>query len=314
MNDFLEYLESVQRSETTIAAYKSDIEIAWVWCLQYNNNAFFVEWTKRNISKYQNWLINENENSPARVRRLKASISSLANFIENILDDEYPNFRNIVNKIENPPNQAVREKTVMTVDDVKKMLDMLVEQNRYEAACGVALMAFGGRRKAEICRFRVSDFAPDKLVCGGSLYRSDPIKTKGRGKGKYLNCYTLAHKFQPYLDMWMEERERLGIESEWLFPDSKDTSKQMQITTVNSWMKTVSRLMDMDIYAHAFRHFYTTMLSDEGIPDSVIQEIQGWASLELVSVYIDRSTEDALEMYFDENGIKSKESKGLDNL
>jgi site-specific recombinase XerD len=31
LNDFLDYLRSVQRSETTINGYENDIQIAWVW-------------------------------------------------------------------------------------------------------------------------------------------------------------------------------------------------------------------------------------------------------------------------------------------
>ena len=107
--DFLDYLRSVQRSDTTIAGYENDIQIAWVWCLQHNDNKFFVEWTKRNIIAYQNWMLNENQNSPARVRRMKASLSSLSNYICNVLDDEFPNFRNIINKVESPVNRPVRE-------------------------------------------------------------------------------------------------------------------------------------------------------------------------------------------------------------
>ena len=55
LNDFLDYLRSVQRSETTIRGYEKDIQIAWVWCLQNNNNTFFVNWTKRNVVAYQNY-------------------------------------------------------------------------------------------------------------------------------------------------------------------------------------------------------------------------------------------------------------------
>lgn len=47
LNDFKDYLRSVQRSETTIAGYENDIQIVWVWNLQHNNNLFFVDWTKR---------------------------------------------------------------------------------------------------------------------------------------------------------------------------------------------------------------------------------------------------------------------------
>lgn len=314
MKDFLEYLRSIDRGETTINAYKNDLEIAFVWCLQHNNNKPFTEWTKRNVIAYQNWLMNENGNSPARIRRLKASLSSLSNYIQNVLDDEYPNFKNIIHKIESPVNQPVREKTVLSNEDVENLLTKLVEMKKYELACFTALAAFGGRRKSELCRFKVSDFTEDKLVCGGSLWKSAPMRTKGRGKqGKVIPCYTLARKFRPYLELWMNEREEKKIDSEWLFPSTYGEGP-IKITTVNSWMKTLSNISGLDIYAHSFRHYFTTMLSNEGIPDNVIKEIQHWASLEMVSVYCDRSTEDTLDMYFGADGIKKQEVKGLSDL
>ena len=124
--DFLDYLRSVQRSETTIAGYENDIQIAFVWGLQNNHNEFFVKWTKRNVVAYQNWLLNSNENSPARIRRLKASLSSLSNYICNVLDDEFPEFRNIINKVENPVNRPVREKTVWEDEELEALLEKLV--------------------------------------------------------------------------------------------------------------------------------------------------------------------------------------------
>lgn len=314
LDDFLSYLRSVQRSETTINGYQNDIEIAFVWCLQHNANKFFVQWTKRNIVAYQSWLLNDNKNSPARVRRLKAALSSMSNYIENVLDDEYPGFRNIINKVESPVNTPVREKTVMTNEDVEKLLQSFIDRKKIEAACYIALAAYGGRRKTEICRFRLDDFTDEHLVCGGSLWKSAPIKTKGRANGKYLNCYTLVKKFKPYLDLWINERERLGIESEWLFPKSGNSNEIIDVSTVNSWMNTASKIMGMNIYAHSFRHYYTTMLSNEGLPDSVIQEVLGWADISMVSVYLDRSTEDTLDMYFDENGIKDSKKAGLQDL
>lgn len=314
LNDFLSYLRSVQRSETTIAGYLNDIQIAMVWNLQHNENKFFVDWTKRNVVAYQNWLLNTNENSPARIRRLKAALSSLSNFIENVLDDEFPGFRNIINKVESPVNQPVREKTVLSEEEVDNMLSQLVEQKKYEMACYVALAAFGGRRKAEICRFKVSDFGDDKLVCGGSLWKSAPIKTKGRAMGKYLCCYTLVKKFKPYLELWMAEREKRGITSEWLFPSNTDSSQCLPISTVNSWMNMLSNMTGRNFYAHAFRHFYTTMLSNQGLPDSVIKEVIGWNDISMVSVYVDRSTEDTLDMYFDADGIKKVKQTELKDL
>ena len=137
--------------------------------------------------------------------------------------------------------------------------------------CGTCSIC--GRRKSEICRFKVSDFTDDKLVCGGSLWRSSPMRTKGRGvQGKILQVYTLVKPFKPYLDLWINEREERGIQSQWLFPDDLNPSEIMPISTVNSWMNTLSRLTGKDIYCHMFRHRYTTYLSDNGIPDAVIKE------------------------------------------
>ena len=102
--DFISYLQSVQRSPKTIAGYSNDLDIFWVWNLQHNGNKFFPKVTKRDFAAYQHWLINENGNSPARVRRLKSAISSMSNFIENICDDdpEVEGFHSTVRKIENP--------------------------------------------------------------------------------------------------------------------------------------------------------------------------------------------------------------------
>ena len=53
-------------------------------------------------------------------------MSSLSSYIEMILDDEYPDFRNIIGKIPPPPRNEVREKTVLTDDDAQELLDLLV--------------------------------------------------------------------------------------------------------------------------------------------------------------------------------------------
>ena len=309
LSEFLNYLRSVQRSETTIAGYENDIQIAWVWCLQHNGNKFFVDWTKRNIIAYQNWMLNENKNSPARIRRLKAALSSLSNYIEAVLDDEFPNFKNIIHKIESPVNQPVREKTVWEDGALEELLEKLTQRGEYEKACVLALGVYSGRRKSELCRFKVSDFDDSNLVCNGALYKSAPLKTKGRGGGKYINCYTLAKKFKPYFDAWMAERERLGIESEWLFPSHSDMSEQIGVGTLNSWAHTFSRMSGRDFYFHSLRHAFTTSLVRAGIPDSVIAQIVGWESVDMCAVYTDISTDEMIDMYFDADGVKSNTDK-----
>lgn len=311
LNDFLTYLRSVQRSEQTIDVYGSDIRIAFVWCLQNNDNRFFIDWTKRNIVAYQNWLINEQGNSPARVRRLKAALSSLSNYICNVLDDEFPDFKNIIHKIENPTLQPVREKTVWKDEELEKLLDILVESKQYEKACFVALAMYSGRRKAELCRFKVSDFDGGKLVCDGALYKSAPILTKGN---KYLECYTLAKKFDPYLRLWMDHREQNGITSEWLFPNGINLREHIGVSTVNSWALSLSRLSGKDFYIHSLRHYYCSALIRAGIPDSVIVDIVGWSTSEMLKIYNDNPKDEQIAKYFKNGEIFIPEKKNFGNF
>lgn len=314
MEDFLSYLKSIGRSETTIRGYRSDCLIFFTWCLENAGNKFYVDISKRDIVAFQNWLLSNNENSPARIRRLKSTISSLGNYVENVLDDEYKDFRCIVRKIESPPNQAVREKTVLTNEQCDTLLNSLAEQGKYDQACIFALARYSGRRKAELVRFKVSYFEDENIIYG-SLYKTpEKIRTKGKGGGKMLTCYVLAKPFKPYFDLWMQERERTGVDSEWLFPDKKDPSKQLPISTIDSWVDGWSKILGVPIYVHCLRHAFATSLSREGLTDSAIKTVVGWESLEMVNLYKDIDADEELAEFFADGEIVAKKQASLSDL
>lgn len=312
-DDYLDYLKSVHRSKGTIVGYKNDLEIFWVWVMENLDNKDFQTITKRELVRFQNWLVRENGNSPARVRRIKSAISSLSNYIEAILDeeDEFKGFRSIVRKVENPALQKVRERTVWDEGELVALLNILIEKKNYEQACFVALGMYSGRRKAELLRFKISDFEDDKLVCDSALYKSDPILTKG---GKMLECYTLAKKFKPYLDMWLQERADKNIESIWLFPSPSDPSEQRSIGSVNSWTKSFSEYTGRDFYVHSLRSFYVTSLLRAHIPDSVVIEIVGWSSSEMLKVYNDMPKEEKISSFFKDGDIYVPETSDFKDL
>ena len=170
------------------------------------------------------------------------------------------------------------------MDELQSLLDYLVENEEYIKACILSLAMNNGRRKAEIPRFKVNYFDDKNLICEGALYKTpEKMVTKGRGiQGKLLDVYTLAKPFKPYFDLWMEERKRLKIRSEWLFPrreGGKWMDKPMKTETLDSWAQTFSALMKKPFYWHSLRHFFTTRLAEANLPDSVIQDIIGWLDL-----------------------------------
>ena len=315
LDDFVSYMKSVQRSEQTIEGYVSDLSIFFVWLLQKANNKFFVNITKRDIIiAFQGYLVNTLKHSPARIRRLKSSLSSLSNYIEAVCDDSYPQFRNIINKVENPPNEAVREKTVLCDEQLEELLQYLSESGKHQQACLLALGMQSGARKSELVRFKPSFFKEENVIFG-SLYKTPKIKTKGRAGGKYVPKFVFKSGFQPYFDAWMKQREELGIDSEWLFVKRDESGySQLNADTLNSWAISFGNHLGVDFYFHCLRHYWTTMCSKKGLPTTVIKDLQSWQSETMVSIYNDTSEEETFSKYFDENGIKSVEQATLSSL
>lgn len=310
ITDFLEYKTSSDKSPSTIKQYESVLRIFFVWNLKNNENKFFVDMKKREFVRFFNYMVMELKSSPNRIINVKATLSSLSNYIETILDDEYEDFRNIVSKIETVAKSTVRKKTIMTQDQVDECLKKLTDEESYQIACFFALAVASGARKAELLRFKTEYFSDDNIVFG-SLYKTpEEIKTKGRSsRGKMLIKYVFVKQFKEYFEKWMEFRKENNIDSEWLFVIKRgDNYEQADIHNANSWAKIITKYLGTDFYAHACRHFYVTSARQSGLPDKIIQKLVGWSKESggaLLELYDDSDVEDTFEEYFDENGIKS---------
>ncbi len=301
MNDFLDYLVSIDRSPTTIKGYKNDLEIFFCWNLENNDNKYFVDLTKREIAKFQKYALSEWGWSTNRLSRVKAVLSSMSNYIENILDDEIENYRAIVRKVESPVKNTVREKTIITDDEVSNILNTLVDQKRYQIACLFALAAFGGARKSELLRYKVSYFDDENIMPDAALYRTpEKIQTKGRGSnGKMLTKYTLLD-FKKYFDLWMNERKEKGIEGEYIF--------NISIGTVDYYADVISEILGRPFYFHSLRHFLCSRLFRIGLPSDIIQEYFGWSSADMLNIYNDNEASDSFGKYFTADGIKGSDA------
>ncbi len=313
MNDFLDYLISIDRSPTTVKAYKSDLEIFFVWNLENNDDKYFVELTKREVAKFQKFAMMEWKWSSNRLARVKSCLSSMSNYIENILDDEIENYRPIIRKVESPIKQPVREKTVITDIEVNEVLDKLVADKKYQVACAFALAAFSGSRKSELLRFKVSYFDDTNIMDTAALYKTpEQIKTKGRGSaGKALTKYTLLD-FKKYLDLWMNERTEKGIENEYIFVNK--SGEVATVSMLDSFAETISRYLGRPFYFHSLRHQLCSRLFRLGLPADVIQEYFGWTSADMLSIYNDNEASDSFGAFFTNEGIKGSDSKGLGDL
>lgn len=315
-NQWKMYLMSTDKSKGTIDQYYNDLRILAIFLMKNLGNKFIVDLNKRDVIAFQGYSINEWGHSSNRTRRIRSCLSSLCNFIENIMDDLYPDFRNIVNKIEAPSKKPVREKTILSEEQVNNLLNILVESKQYQKACVFALAANSGARLNELLRFKVSYF-DDVNLLNNSYYKTpEKVRIKGRGRdGGSKYKFILKNGFQEYLNLWLEERKRLDITNKELFVTRRNGEwLPAQDTTLQSWKTTFSKLLGVDFYFHSLRHYLTTKLRSNNIPDKIIKEFFGWETIDMIEIYDDNEAEDDFAKFFTSEGVKKVENKGLSDI
>lgn len=311
VSDFLRYCKASDKSQQTLNQYEHQLKVFFCWNYTENEDKFFINLKKRDFVYYFGWC-RELGMSSNRIASLKSVLSSLASEIELLYEDEYPTFKNQLRGLEPVHITTVREKTVLSSEEIENILDQLVEDKDYQVACYLALACACGARKAELLQMKVSFFKGEKAktVFEGYMYLTPQIRSKGRGKqGKLLQKYVIKPMFDKYLNLWLEERERLQIDNDNLFL-GKEYGKWIPATvsTANSFMKRVSKLTGKSVYSHSLRHYFCGLLKKMDLPDDVITSIFGWESASMIKIYDDTPAEERLAKWF-EGFVKEEDNK-----
>lgn len=309
VKQFLQYLKSNDKSPQTVSQYENWLKIFFCWNYLENEDKFFVDLKRRDFVSYFGYL-RDLDASPSRIASLKSALSALSNEIELLFEDEYPQFKNQLRSLEAIHITRVREKTVLSNEDLVRILNQLVEKKQYEAACYLALVCASGSRKAELLQMKVDFFTPQNEVFDGYMYATPPIRAKGRGKeGKRIKKYVIKEAFKPYFDLWMEERARLGIDCEYLFTTVKFKKYiPATVSTANTMARIISEVGGVDFYTHSGRHFFATLLKRKNFPDDIVVQIFNWADSSMIKIYNDIPPEEYMQDFF--RGFLQKEAKG----
>lgn len=307
MDAFLEEKDTRCSSET-VDGYRSDLSIFFTYVLDNLENKFFIDIRKMEFSRFFSFCVNElGWTGSARFNRMRSALSSLSGYIERVMDDEYPTYRNIVLKaVQTMPKAMAREKTVLSEEQVNKLLKWLVEQNRFQEACIISLAIGSGARISELLRITVDIIDPTHLAYSDIFIETlKMIKTKGRTKtGDMKFKYIIKDIFMPYYEKWLPEREKImkvnNKEHNCIFITQNGDAAS--IDTIRCWIPAWEKFLGVDIYMHSMRHYTVTFLTKIGLPTDLIIEIMGW-----------KSGEAMYKIYNDLDG-RSREWKELDKL
>lgn len=296
---------ATKRSPKSVVSYRSNLNIFMCWNVLENSNAFFVNIKKLDLMDFFDYCITELKWSSNRYAQMHSCLSSFSTFIENYYDDRYPDFRNLLPKIEKLPKEAVRKKSVFTTEELNALMDKLGEECKIQQQCLLALMMSSGSRASELSRF-TTDIIDENNTAFDSLFleTTDEIRVKGRGvNGKSLVRYILKDTFLPYYKKWLPIREQIMKENNrnhnYIFITK--TGEPAKVSTFRGWVDVWNDYVDKPFYIHSIRHYYTTTLLSIGLEQEFVQEIIGWTSADMVGIYNDMTAKD-------------RKWKGLDKL
>ena len=287
---------ATRRSPKSVVTYRSNLTIFFTWNLLENDNISFIEAKKRDLMDFFDYCVTELQWSPNRFAQCHSSLSSFSTWIENVYDDKYPEFRNLLPKIDKPSKELVRKKSVFTKEELDGLMEYLGGIDRPQEQCLLALAMASGARVSELARFTTTMIDEDHTEFDGLfLETTEEMQVKGRGvNGKQIVRYIIKDIFLPYYKQWLPIREEIMKRNhkthDYIF--IRQDGEPAQVSTFRSWMEKWDRALDKHLYAHSLRHFWTTYLLAAGLEKELVQELQQWSSDTLVSLYNDATAKD----------------------
>mgnify|MGYP002511802635 FL=1 len=315
LEDFL--TNSTELSPRTRKAYESNLKIWFVWVKDNLGNKTQLEIKPLEYKKFQNWMVNRGCSS-ADVNNKRAAISSLNGYIEIYYHDEYPTFRNFINKsIKRPPKAFVNPKEPLTKEEFNHLIEVLTEREEWQKVAYLMFTLDTGCRRAESRQLlksvvdarpikkmrKVTDEDGNEVEKEVLYYQTHSIRCKGAGSVGKVRKFIFGEDTMKALKKWMEHRGE--DECEYMFVTRYGGEvRQVSETLFNTWAtSTFSKIIGRRAYPHQLRSSRASQLAvEDGVDIKVVQKLLGHESVTTTEIYVVRDDSDDLdELYVEDD-------------
>lgn len=289
-----------QLSKDTRVQYRSALNQFVYWLYENAMDKPLYKVKKRDFVRFMSYLVNRGMSSSG-LKFKKSAVSSLCKYIEdNIVDDddmiEFSKFRNFTTSFTDIPKNHVYEKVAISEEEYRKLLDVLIDDENYAAACWVACAFNTGARRGGIVQFK-TECVRDGIPDGKSYVLTNKVREKGRGADGKVVQYMLNEEAIKYIQLWLDKR---GYEHEYIFTtkyggEIKQMSREW---AANLCSDTLSDILGRRINPHLFKASAVTNLLEKG------------KDIKLVSKYIAQHNDVSTTMSF----YDLREDDGLDEI
>lgn len=313
-DDFLE--NSAELSPKTKKAYESNLHIWFMWVKDNLGNARQIDIKPLQYKKFQNWLLNRGCSS-SDIYNKRAAISSLNNYIEVYYQDEYPLFRNFINKsIKRPPKNFVHEKKPLTKSEYESLIKELEGRGEWQKIAYLMFTFETGCRRAESRQLtkdvimsvpqiteKVSlDENGNEVVERVFKYLTKPIRCKGAGETGKVRRLTFGQRSMDAIKKWIDMRGGIdGDDCEYVFVTKHgDRYSQVSETTFNQWCENYfSKIVGRRFHPHLLRESRATQaVVEDGKDIHVVQKLLGHNDSSTTEIYVIREDDDSVDDLF----------------
>lgn len=294
MDDFLLEIKSKGLKQSTQDQYKNDIRIVCCYILEELDNKGFNKLKKKD---FRNLVLffKEKDMSNARTNRLMSAVRSMLTFAEDDEDWEEIDF-NYASKVKGLGKEEVREIIFLTDEEVMKIYDTLIKQEKYQQATLCALLYESLSRRNELAQLKYDDIAYDKVKCNTTVIAK-------RGK-KYKPMYgdLTKNAFKLYKD----QRGSDSVDGLWITRTGQEADKENLYQWVVSWRDILEDKKEFN--PHSFRHSGATNYEDgthyfckklgRALTLTEIQKIMNHSDISTTQSYLKNRDEEFLEDLF----------------
>lgn len=281
---------STELSPHSLKAYESNLKIWFVWVKDNLKNKTQIEIKPLEYKRFQNWMVNRGCSS-ADVNNKRAAISSLNNYIEIYYNEEYPLFRNFINKsIKRPAKKIVREKLPLTKEEFRHLIEELEKQKEYQKIAYIQFTFETGCRRAASRQLlksvvNATPISKKRIITkeDGSeeveeytVYLTHPIREKGAGEQGKVRRLTFGSCAMEAMKKWLEIRG--DDDCPYMFISHYGgQARQVSETTFNTWFtNTISPIVGRSIHPHTLRASRATQaVVEEGKNVEAVKQLLG---------------------------------------
>ena len=300
--NWVNFMVTNNYSPKSIDQYSYVAQIFFSWNYEFNGDKLFTDFLNKDFTTYIYYVRKVLKSAPRRINFHRSALTNMSRFIEKDYEEVYPFFKNKAKNIDTQPNIARRKKIIVTPDELEEMLEGLVAEKKYQCACWLAILAYSGCRRSEAIQLKVEWLteAYEQFPAPYTMWKTPAIRTKGRGEeGKVIPKYIFKLGVKPYLDLWLEERNALGITDEYLFVKFyRGEYTPATETTATAFARCIRRMFNNGFHNHCMRHYFATDLRNRHFPNDIILKIVKWEDVKMIDHYDDTTDDEALDKYF----------------